>query len=35
MPNDAEANQAITALNEKEFDGRVIAVKPANPRPDA
>jgi RNA recognition motif-containing protein len=33
MPNDAEANQAIIAMNEKEFDGRVIAVKPANPRP--
>lgn len=33
MPNDDEANNAIAALNEKEFDGRVIAVKPANPKP--
>lgn len=33
MPHEEEANQAIAALNEKEFDGRVIAVKPANPRP--
>ena len=33
MPDDAEANNAINALNEKEFDGRVIAVKPANPKP--
>lgn len=33
MPNDDEANQAIASLNEKELDGRVIAVKPANPRP--
>ena len=33
MPNDEQANRAIEALNEKEFDGRVIAVKPANPRP--
>ena len=30
MPNDEEANTAIAALNEKELDGRVIAVKPAN-----
>jgi RNA recognition motif-containing protein len=35
MPNDAEADNAINALNEKELDGRVIAVKPANPRPVA
>ncbi len=32
MPNDAEAQAAIDGLNEKEFDGRVIAVKPANPK---
>ena len=35
MPDDLEANNAINALNETEFDGRVIAVKPANPRPEA
>lgn len=33
MPDDSEANAAITGLNEKELDGRVIVVKPANPRP--
>ena len=33
MPNDSEANSAIEALNEKELDGRVIAVKPANSKP--
>lgn len=33
MPNDDEARAAIEALNEKELDGRVIAVKPANPKP--
>lgn len=33
MPNDNEANEAINGLNEKELDGRVIVVKPANPRP--
>jgi RNA recognition motif-containing protein len=33
MPNDNEAKQAINGLNEKELDGRVIVVKPANPRP--
>jgi RNA recognition motif-containing protein len=33
MPNDDEANAAISNLNEKELDGRVIIVKPANPRP--
>lgn len=33
MPNDEEARTAIDTLNEKELDGRVIAVKPANPRP--
>ena len=32
MPNDDEARAAIDALNEKELDGRVIAVKPANPK---
>ena len=35
MPNDGEANDAIASMNEKELDGRVIAVKPANPRPAA
>ena len=33
MPNEGEASAAINGLNEKELDGRVIAVKPANPRP--
>ena len=33
MPNDTEAQKAIDSLNDKELDGRVIAVKPANPRP--
>lgn len=33
MPNEAEAQAAIAGLNETELDGRVIAVKPANPRP--
>lgn len=33
MPNDDEARTAIETLNEKELDGRIIAVKPANPRP--
>ena len=33
MPNDIEANAAIAGLNEQELDGRVIVVKPANPRP--
>ena len=32
MPNDDEARTAIAALNEKELDGRVIVVKPANPK---
>lgn len=35
MPDDTEANNAINALNEQELDGRVIAVKPANPKPAA
>jgi RNA recognition motif-containing protein len=35
MPNDDEAGAAITGLNEQELDGRVIIVKPANPRPAA
>lgn len=30
MPNDDEANKAIAALNETEFDGRTIVVKPGN-----
>jgi len=33
MPNDDEARNAIDGLNEKELDGRVIVVKPANPKP--
>ena len=33
MPNDDEAQAAIAGLNEKELDGRVIVVKPANPKP--
>ena len=32
MPNDAEAQNAISNLNESEFDGRNIVVKKANPR---
>ena len=32
MPNDEEAQAAIDGLNEKELDGRVIVVKPANPK---
>lgn len=32
MPNDNEAHEAINGLNEKEFAGRVIVVKKANPR---
>ncbi|MBX2965845.1 MAG: RNA-binding protein [Cyclobacteriaceae bacterium] len=32
MPNDSEAQAAIDGLNEKELDGRVIVVKPANPK---
>jgi RNA recognition motif-containing protein len=35
MPDDDEANNAINALNEQELDGRVIAVKQANPKPAA
>lgn len=30
MPNEEEANKAIAALNETEFDGRTIVVKPGN-----
>ena len=33
MPNDDEATQAIAALDDKEFDGKVIVVKVANPKP--
>ena len=32
MPNDDEANRAISGLNETELDGRTIVVKKANPR---
>ncbi|MBR9919270.1 MAG: RNA-binding protein [Bacteroidetes bacterium] len=34
MPNDDEANAAIDALNETEFDERTIVVKKARPRED-
>ena len=32
-PNDSEALAAIEGLNEKELDGHMIVVKPANPKP--
>ncbi len=32
MPNDDEAQNAINALNDQEFDGRTIVVKKAEPR---
>lgn len=32
MPDDNEANQAISSLNDAELDGRTIVVKKANPR---
>ena len=32
MPNEDDANKAITALNETDLDGRTIVVKPANPK---
>ncbi|NBA85907.1 RNA-binding protein [Emticicia sp. CRIBPO] len=32
MPNEAEANAAIRALNETEIDGRTIVVKVAEPK---
>ena len=32
MPDDEAGKKAITALNETELDGRVIVVKPANPK---
>ncbi|MEO1257000.1 MAG: RNA-binding protein, partial [Bacteroidota bacterium] len=32
MPNDDEAHQAISSLNDAELDGRTIVVKKANPR---
>ena len=32
MPNDAEAKNAINALNETELDGRTIVVKVAEPK---
>ncbi len=34
MPNEAEAEAAIKALNETEFDGRNIKVNQARPKPD-
>jgi RNA recognition motif-containing protein len=33
MPNENEANAAISALNETELDGRTLAVKPGNAKP--
>jgi RNA recognition motif-containing protein len=33
MPNDDEGRAAIEGLNEKELDGRIIVVKPANAKP--
>lgn len=35
MPNDDDAQKAITALNETDLDGRTIVVKPANPKSPA
>jgi RNA recognition motif-containing protein len=32
MANEEEGNKAIAALNETELDGRLIVVKPANPK---
>lgn len=32
MPNDEEGNAAIAALNEKEIDGKTLAVSVAGPR---
>ncbi|DAB31325.1 MAG TPA: RNA-binding protein, partial [Sulfurospirillum sp. UBA11407] len=32
MPNDAEANAAIDALNDKEVDGRTLRVNEARPK---
>jgi len=32
MPNDEEAQNAINELNDREFDGRTIVVKKAEPR---
>ncbi|NTW54163.1 MAG: RNA-binding protein [Chlorobaculum sp.] len=32
MPNDAEAREAIEAMNEKDFKGRTIKVNEARPR---
>jgi RNA recognition motif-containing protein len=32
MPNDAEANAAIEALNDKEVDGRTLRVNEARPK---
>lgn len=32
MPDDTEAREAISSLNETELDGRTIVVKKANPR---
>jgi cold-inducible RNA-binding protein len=34
MPNDDEARQAISELNDSELDGRTIVVKKAEPRED-
>jgi len=34
MPNDAEAKDAINALNSKQLNGRTLRVSEARPRPD-
>lgn len=34
MPNDEEAENAIKELNEVEYDGKVISVSEARPRPE-
>lgn len=34
MPDDSAAMNAISQLNETEFDGRTIVVKKANPKPE-
>lgn len=34
MPDDSDASEAISSLNDTEFDGRTIVVKKANPKSD-
>lgn len=33
MPNEEEGRAAIEGMNEKELDGKIIVVQPANPKP--